>query len=39
MHGFHVSREKCDRGVFIYVASGVSVLVVLLIVDVLRLTY
>ena len=39
MHGFHVSREKCDRGLFIYVASGVSLVVVLLIVDLLRLTY
>jgi len=39
MHGFHVSREKCDRGAFIYVASGVSLVVVLLIVDLLRLTY
>jgi hypothetical protein len=39
MHGFHASREKCDRGVFIYIASGVSLLIVLLIVDVLRLTY
>jgi hypothetical protein len=39
MHGFHVSREKCDRGLFIYIASGVSLVVVLLIVDVLRLTY
>lgn len=39
MHGFHASREKCDRGVFIYIASVVSLVVVLLIVDVLRLTY
>jgi len=39
MHGFHASREKCDCGRFLYVASGVSLLVVLLIVDVLRLTY
>lgn len=39
MHGFHVSREKCDRGAFIYVASGVSLVIVLLIVDLLRLTY
>ena len=39
MHGFHVSREKCDRGLFIYVASGVSLVIVLLIVDLLRLTY
>ena len=39
MHGFHVSREKCDRGAFIYIASGVSLLVVLLIVDLLRLTH
>ncbi len=39
MHGFHASREKCDRGAFIYCASGVSILVVLLIVDLLRLTY
>jgi len=39
MHGFHASREKCDRGLFIYIASGVSLVVVLLIVDLLRLTY
>lgn len=39
MHGFHVSREKCDRGLFIYIASGVSLVIVLLIVDLLRLTY
>ena len=39
MHGFHVSRDECDRGLFIYVASGVSLVVVLLIVDLLRLTY
>jgi len=39
MHGFHASREKCDRGLFIYIASGVSLVVVPLIVDVLCLTY
>ena len=39
MHGFHVSREKCDRGLFIYIASGVSLVIVLVIVDLLRLTY
>ena len=39
MHGFHVSREKCDCGAFLYIASGASILVVLLIVDLLRLTY
>jgi len=39
MHGFHASREKCYRGTFVFVASGVSLVVVLLIVDLLRLTY
>jgi len=39
MHGFHASREKCYRGAFVFVASGVSLLVVLLIVDILRRTY
>lgn len=39
MHGFHASREKCDYGRFVCIASGVSLLFVLLVVDVLRLTY
>ncbi len=39
MHGFHVSREKCDCGAFVCIASGVSLLFVLLVVDVLYLTY